>query len=203
MKKILLPISLICFALVGCTEKENNLKNQDINKESNIIDKYDIKDEVIQDNENVKELKYMDFGDFSIKIPTEFTKMNEDMLITKYPSVNRPEKVYTNEKGSVNIAFNREYIEVKDGDIKPAVESIEETFKLIGEDIKLDFYKVDYRQVGVMEVTTNAIDTKIYNKMIMFSLNGKFKTISFNCTEELKDEWLDTGDAIIKSLKFN
>ena len=83
------------------------------------------------------------------------------------------------------------------------VESIEETFKLIGEDIKLDFYKVDYRQVGVMEVTTNAIDTKIYNKMIMFSLNGKFKTISFNCTEELKDEWLDTGDAIIKSLKFN
>ena len=168
MKKILLPISLICFALVGCTEKENNLKKQDINKETNIIDKYDINEEIIQDNENVKELKYMDFGDFSIKIPTEFTKMSEDMIITKYPSINRPETVYTKEKGSVNIAFNREYIEVKDEDIKPAVESIEETFKLIGEDIKLNFYKVDYRQVGVMEVTTNVEDTKIHNKMIIF-----------------------------------
>ena len=46
--KLLLPISLICITLVGCNEKGENLKNDDINKETNIIDKHDISDEIAQ-----------------------------------------------------------------------------------------------------------------------------------------------------------
>lgn len=39
-------------------------------------------------------------------LPSGFKIMSEEMLMTKYPSGNRPTLVYTNDEGTVNLAVN-------------------------------------------------------------------------------------------------
>ena len=38
--------------------------------------------------------------------------------------------------------------------------------------------------------------------MAFFSEDGKMTAISFNCTEELREQWQETGDEMIESLVF-
>jgi hypothetical protein len=45
-----------------------------------------------------------------VLIPESFDIMSEEMLKHKYPLETRPTLVYTNEDGTVNVAFNLTYI---------------------------------------------------------------------------------------------
>ncbi|MBK8495133.1 MAG: hypothetical protein IPL50_08915 [Chitinophagaceae bacterium] len=45
-------------------------------------------------------------GKVEILLPKHFGIMPEEMLLLKYPSANRPTLVYSDENGTVNIAFN-------------------------------------------------------------------------------------------------
>lgn len=86
--------------------------------------------------------------------------------------------------------------------IKEYIEYMNSILKKDNKIINTNFYKVDNHNIGQIKLISTASDTKIYNNMICFSYNNKLVIITFNCTENLKDEWINVGDFIIDSLFF-
>ena len=79
----------------------------------------------------------------------------------------------------------------------------DEMLKLLGDNSRIiysDYYEVDNHNVGNIKYMSNSVDSKIYNNTIYFSYNNKLVLVSFNCTEQLQDEWQKVGDFIIESL---
>ena len=62
--------------------------------------------------------------------------------------------------------------------------------------------QVDGHTVANMRFISQAADGEIYNNMAFFSEDGKMTAINFNCTEELREQWQETGDEMIESLVF-
>ena len=107
------------------------------------------------------------------------------------------------ERGTINVAFALNDVEMKDSEIEEYTKTMEEIYKQYTDDINVNFFERNNHTVGEIKFVTPASDTNIYNHIIAFSVNGKLRLVTFNCTEELRDEWEEVGDFIIKSLVFN
>lgn len=192
MKKIFLFLlmGVVCFGLVGC---------------GNVEDKEEIDKLSITTNKgNVIETKYEDLGEFSLKIPKDFKLMSEEAIAVKYPSGNAPTIVYTNEDGTINVVFNLNDVEMKDSGIKSYIKQMEEIYKqyVDVETMNVEYFKIDEHQIGQIEFVSPAPDTDIYNRLIAFSVDGKLRIASFNCTKQYIDEWKDVSEFIIQSIVF-
>jgi hypothetical protein len=138
-----------------------------------------------------------------ILLPKNFGIMPEDMLKLKYPSTNRPTLVYSDEDGAVNIAFNYTTNRASQQQIENYKDVFVSTFEssyptaVWGEK---GIKEINGRKVGILEVTTPAIDTKIYNLLFFTDLEGKLLICTFNCTSNKKSLWLESAKKILNSL---
>lgn len=136
-------------------------------------------------------------------IPDGFTKMGEAMLRTKYPGANRPSIVYTNEQGSVNIAFNHTSNKLSPSQIDQLHVQLDSSIRAAQPNAKWMFSgKQIYRgkNWAQLEFQSVAVDTTIHNMMVATSVSGRMLAISFNCTDELASEWLGVGREIIQTV---
>lgn len=138
-----------------------------------------------------------------IKLPADFKFMEANVLATKYPPNNKPSEVYTNEDATVNIAFKK--TEQLLGKQKVFVEGkkLEQQLTSNGKVqlISSEQIKANGNNIHVFSFYSNAIDTKVYNVMFVFSLKGKMVIGSFNCTIAQQNQWQVTAYKIIRSIK--
>lgn len=138
-----------------------------------------------------------------ILLPKNFGIMSEEMLQLKYPSANRPTLVYSDEDGTVNIAFNHTTSRASQKEIEKYKDVFVSTFKssyptaVWGEK---GVKEINGRKVGFLEVTTPAIDTKIYNLLFFTDMEGKLLICTFNCTSKKKSAWAESAKKIFGSL---
>ncbi|WP_202710987.1 hypothetical protein [Sporosalibacterium faouarense] len=140
-----------------------------------------------------------------ILIPKSFNLMSEEMAKFKYPYERRPKLVYTNDTGSVNIAFNYTQSKVTNNQIKEYKDFFKETLSKLHPSAKWyrDYLiQVDNRDIGVLELLTPALDTKVYNLMFFTDLDGKLLMMTFNCTEKEMKDWKPVAECIMNSLKL-
>ena len=138
-----------------------------------------------------------------ILLPKSFGIMSEEMLKLKYPNQSRPKLVYTNEDGTVNIAFNHTTSRASQQLIEKYQEVLENSFRTTYPDAVWgthEIKQINGRKVGVIEVTTNAADTNIYNYLFYTDVEGRLLIGTFNCTVEKKTEWAATAKKIVNSL---
>lgn len=148
------------------------------------------------------ETDYISIEDkFYLKVPANFKRLDDEMIAEKYNG-DVPDIVFSNDEVNINIAVSFTENQMTDSQIKEYKEYMETLFQAVGKIVSTDYYNVDNHNVGQIKLISDAVDTQIYNNMICFSYDGKLVLISFNCTENLKDEWGDTGDSIIDSLSF-
>lgn len=138
-----------------------------------------------------------------LKIPEDFDIMSEDLMKIKYPSENRPNLVYSNESGGINVALSLTQNKASQESIPTLVETFVSTFKSVypsadwkGSGVK----SINGRDVGYIELITPAIDTEIYNLMFFTDLDGKLLICTFNCTKKSIAEWKSTAKEIMNSL---
>ena len=137
-----------------------------------------------------------------ILLPKNFGIMPDDMLQLKYPSANRPALVYSDEDGTVNIAFNHTANKASQKEIEKYKDVFVSTFKssyptaVWGEK---GVKEINGRKVGFLEVTTPAIDTKIYNLLFFTDVEGKLLICTFNCTSKKKSAWVESAKKIFNS----
>ena len=136
---------------------------------------------------------------FYLKVPKNFKQLDYETITQKYNG-NVPSIVFSNDETTINIAISLTEDKMANNQIKEFKEQMENLLKDNSEIIETNYYEVDNHHVGQIKLISNATDTQIYNNMIFFSYNDKLVVIAFNCTEELKDEWIKVGDFIIDSL---
>jgi hypothetical protein len=143
-------------------------------------------------------------GKVEILIPSTFTVMKEDMLKLKYPTQNRPALVYTNDAGTINIAFTHTPSSATQNDIPEMKSTFKKMFNTLYK--SATWYSdgvitVNGRKVGYLEFLTPAIDTNIYNLMFFTDCQGRVLLCSFNCMENQMKSWAPVGKRIMNSLK--
>lgn len=139
-----------------------------------------------------------------ILIPKGFTIMTEEMAKVKYPMENRPSLIYTDEKGSINIAFNHTETPVQDSLIKDMKDPMKQAFSGMYPDAtwyRDEVLQINGKNVGVFELLTPGVDTKIYNLIFFTELDGKMLMTTFNCTEQQMEEWKPLAQEILQSYK--
>lgn len=157
--------------------------------------------ETLSGNKIETEYTHIDNKNFYIKIPKNFKALDYETIIKKYNG-DVPNVVFSNDETTINIAISTTENEMNNRQIKGYIEYMNNLLKDYSEIVNTKFYEVDNHNIGQIKLISNATDTKIYNNMICFSYDDKLVIITFNCTEDLKDEWSNVGDFIIDSLFF-
>lgn len=193
--KILLILSIIVVIIDGFIMAKYTFTQE--NEEA-----IDTSLEIVTNQGNTITTEYEDLGDFSLKIPTDFNIMSEEAISKKYPTGNAPSLVYTNERGTINIAFILNDVAMGNEEIEEYTKAMESIYSQYANDININFFERENHKIGEMKFISPASDTNIYNHIIAFSADGKLRLVNFNCTEELRAEWEKVGDFIINSLLF-
>lgn len=140
-----------------------------------------------------------------LKIPSEFDIMSEAMMMVKYPSANRPELVYTNDSGGINVALSLSGNPASQESIPDFADQFVGVFKNAypSADWKGNGVKtINGRKVGYLELVTPALDTEIYNLMFFTDLDGQLLICTFNCVKQDLSEWQSAGKEIMNSLRI-
>lgn len=151
----------------------------------------------------LKERKVLN-GKLSLLLPSNFTLMDNATLLVKYPNVgNRPNEVYTNASGSVNVAFNHTPNALKESELPQVKEAIKA--QLSGTKgvsiINTSESQINNSNYVTVEFISKAIDTEIYNKMFIMVLDGKLLLGTFNCKKGDLDKWKTISVKIVNSIK--
>ncbi|MEM7455215.1 MAG: hypothetical protein AAF456_12770 [Planctomycetota bacterium] len=137
-----------------------------------------------------------------ILIPDGFSEMDDDMMRSKYPGPNSPAVVYTNEAGSVNIAFNHTQDRASPSQLQQLHQQLDNSIRQAQPNARWMFsgrWHHHGREWVQLEFQSQAIDTTVHNMMIATPVEGRILIVSFNCTDELSGEWLGVGREIIGS----
>jgi len=139
----------------------------------------------------------------AIRLPSVFKLMGADILATKYPPKNKPTEVYSNKEATVNIAFKKTEQTLEEQNVFTEGKKLEQQLTGNGKVqlISSEQIKANGNNIHVFSFYSNAIDTKIYNVMFIFSLKDKMIIGSFNCTIALQNQWQTTAFQIIRSIK--
>ncbi len=202
-KKIgLIIFAIVCIVIIAvCVVIQIVIANslKELEKESK---KYEtLLTQTLSGNQIETEYTHVDDHKFYIKIPISFKQLDYETIMKKYNG-QVPSIVFSNDEITVNVAISMTDNDMSDSQINPYREYMLKLLENNSNIIESNCYKVDNHNVGQIKLISEAIDTNIYNNMIFFSYNGKLVIITFNCTENLREEWQNVGDFIIDSLFF-
>lgn len=147
------------------------------------------------------EYTHIDNEKFYFKVPKDFKALDTETIHQKYTG-EVPDVVFSNEETTINLAISMTENKMSDDEIKQYKDYMENLLKDHVEILEAKDETVEGHKVGKIKLISNATDTKIYNNMLFFSYQEKLVIITFNCTEELQEEWSGVGDFLIDSLFF-
>ena len=212
-KKFIIIILLLSIIFLRCNTKSNNDNKVETVNQS-------IEDDVLETKTEKKDanvIKQVKAGDIDLKlrkvlgnriemlIPSSFVLMPKEMLDNKYPmKQHRPNEVYTNDNGTINVALNHTANNAAMSELPKYKQLFEKQFsspsiKFISSEIK----KIDNMDYIVMDFITPAIDnTSIYNLLFITSLDNRLLMGTFNCTIDYLNKWQKKGKKIVNSVKI-
>lgn len=143
-------------------------------------------------------------GKISMVMPKDFAFMRDEVRILKYPDERRPNIVYTNEQGTVNIALtvkdstrvsNEQVSEFKDQTLK-ILSSLDRTMSFLDNAVLTN----NGLQIGYYTFISKAKDYDIYNAMFCFSLKGTLVMGACNCLAHDRWFYTDVFKVLIESI---
>ncbi|ATF50829.1 hypothetical protein HV164_18545 [Citrobacter freundii] len=137
----------------------------------------------------------------SIEIPQTLTPMSDEMAKIKYPSENRPQVIYGDERGkaSLGMTAGRSALPASQLDqAKDAMLKMLTNFKPQAEAVTVDGHKA-----WLITFRSQAPDTEILNMMLVTSEKDKAVQVAFNMTKDLVEQYQDVAKASLMSLKFD
>jgi len=141
----------------------------------------------------------------SILLPDKFTIMDSIMLIVKYPAPsNRPTIVYTNDSGSINVAFSHTQTQANQDQLEEIRKIL---FAQITSNSSISNVSNNTKVINgikfvLFEFFSEAVDTRVFNHMFITTLENRLLIGNFNCTEEHLSNWKPVGLKIINSIKL-
>lgn len=177
-----------------------------MNKVKKEQEKKDIHDKVLKIGERYYEFEEKKFYDdkVSIIMPKDFEEMDEKSKNLKYPSVNRPQIIKTDETTTINITLNKIDSDLEEGWVEELTKGMKQLIKKANP--VAVFYedgveKVDEKNIGYFEFKSSAIDDFLYNLMFFLEFEGKTLMGTFSCLFSDYEDWRDIAFQMLKSIK--
>lgn len=139
---------------------------------------------------------------YRVLVPTNFKQLTAEEIAEGYGTTEAPELVFSNDDNTVNVAFSKPNNALKNDEIKEYLDAMKTILGTSMEVISADMVEKDGHNVGVLKVMSELDDEKIYNEMAFFSYDDKLAIITFNCRDDIREEWEKVGNSIIDSIKF-
>ncbi len=123
----------------------------------------------------------------SLQAPTGFTALTEAEIALKFPRTRPPKYVVGNARRTTSIAYDLKPQAIKDAELEEGLRVFE---TMLGRAIpNLVFKRKEIIEQGgqrwiYLEMTSTAIDTDIYNIMLITPFDGKMLMFNFNATKE-------------------
>ena len=136
-------------------------------------------------------------------VPTEFALLPQELAKTKYPNENRPDIIFSNEIGSINITFSLTGDPLKDDDVKGTGEHLQQIIIKMNPSCGIISSEVieENVRIGYFDFISPAIDGEIYNLMFIFSLEGEFILGTFNCMHQDMNNWQEIAIQMLGSIR--
>lgn len=198
----LIIFSVICVIFIVICIVIQIIVKSDMKKLDKEAEKYETMITETRSGEQIEtEYIYIGQDKFFVKVPTTFIQLDSEMINKKYQG-DVPDVVFSTEDTKINIAINKTNVTMKNNEVLQYRLEFEKIYQDRAEILDTDYYEVDGHNVGKIRMISQAVDTKIYNNSLFFSYDDKLVIVTFNCTEDLKDEWEEVGNFIIDSLFF-
>ncbi len=144
-------------------------------------------------------------GIVSLDIPKSFNELPTHILEKKYPQsdLSRVE-VFSNDDFSIGLVFklieNPSSFSVEDI-INQTLQRFEPipSIEILSGRVR----QINKKDIAVIEFSSQAIDSSIYNLMFITVINDKTFIGTFNCTYENIDEWKPLAKDMLSSIKIN
>ena len=127
---------------------------------------------------------------YRVLVPTSFKTLSAEEIAKDYGTSEAPELVYANEENTVNVAFSKPNNSLKNDEIEEYLNAMK---TILGTSMDV---------IGILKIVSELEDEKIYNQMAFFSYDDKLAIVTFNCRDNVRNEWEKVGDSIIDSIKF-
>jgi len=137
--------------------------------------------------------------------PDGFFALSKEIIEFKWPNNNGPAWVVGNETGATTIAYDLKDNDISGANLKDLLTSFKGVFERVIPGIKWKKRKVikfSGKKWAYLEMTSNAVDTDIYNIMLVTSYGNKMLTFNFNSTKEEFPKYEKILRKSIKSIEF-
>ena len=133
-----------------------------------------------------KEVSVSDTG-ISFVSPDEFQPLSQEIIDVKWPQKGAPKWVVGNESASTTIAYDLKPNDISAAPLPDIMNYFKNTFDRIIPGIEWknrEIIELSGKQWVYLEMTSNAIDTDIYNIMLLTSYGKEMLIFNFNSTKE-------------------
>lgn len=133
-----------------------------------------------------KEISISDTG-ISFNAPDEFQPLSQNLIDAKWPQNNAPKWVVGNKSASTTIAYGLKPNDISAVPLPELMNHFKTTFDRVIPGIdwkKREIIKLSGKSWIYLEMTSNAIDTDIYNIMLVTSYGKEMLIFNFNSTKE-------------------
>jgi hypothetical protein len=139
-----------------------------------------------------------------ILVPSELTKMSDQVWKLKYRDLPRPVLALSDENGEINLlgdltqqpASEAQLVSYKDFR-KANLKKSHPDAKLLEDGIKT----INGKKVGYIKFISAATDQNVFDYYFFTIENGKILFFTFNCLEKQRSTWEKAADEMVASLK--
>jgi len=128
----------------------------------------------------------------SAVMPEEFEIMSKEDADIKYPSIHRPEFIYTNEDTTVNFLISYKTDTVSNEEVpllRDAIQAAALKMRPSSSVIESETIEISGGNISYYDTVAPAIDADIYTLTFLFSLNGRSVIGACSCPSDGMEEW--------------
>lgn len=140
----------------------------------------------------------------SVLMPESFVIMPLELAEKKYPAIQRPDEIYTNNETTVNFCVSLKNDKAANEDIPGAKDIIQQAVMRMHAGSKVinsETIDVSGINIAYFDFCSAAIDTDIYNMMFFLSVDNRIVVGSFNCPWQNMDVWKPVIEQIFETVE--
>lgn len=144
-------------------------------------------------------------GKMEVNVPDRLQPMDKRMFELKYPYEDQGSTIaYSDADATVTLLISRRQDIATQRDL-PKYQQI--LNRSLSDNLSIDVKKSEIKEINgksfiVIEMITPAVDTQVYNLMLVTNVDGRLLVSTFNCTFEKIDEWQPIANQIVNSMKI-
>lgn len=193
VKKIIYLVLFIAFSSCTNTSQKDNVETKKEKMENNTVKKVQMRSEILLANK------------VEISLSNDFTRMSEDEVKEIYPEPKRrPDVIFRNSDGTVNISLQHTKKKALPSELPNIFEQLTNQYKSNPsiEFINSRIEAVNDKDYVVLEFISQGENKKVYNLMLITSLEERVMMAAFTCAMPVINDWKKTGNRLVRTIRI-